>query len=131
MADNVSTNPPNEGVVTHRHGRGKPKVMQAALLMWAHHIYHRADDAVKKAGGYAGYNEDRARFSVYAKIVKKLQALAEELEKLPEAQDDLEKTVSTEIGLDAYLQGGCEDDQDCPDDQICVHGSCHPLYPQS
>ena len=99
--------------------RPKPKVMQAALLMWAHSIYHSADDAVKAAGGYASYREDPSRFKVYADIMKDLRALGAKLDAL-----------AGKAPAKPQLRGGCEDDQDCPDDQICVHGTCEPLYPQ-
>ena len=34
-----------------RSNRPKPRVMQAALLMWTDYIYHAADAAVRAGGG--------------------------------------------------------------------------------
>jgi hypothetical protein len=114
----------------------KPKVMRAALLLWAHRIYHAADDAVKAAGGYAGHKEDPARFKVYADIFKEMRAMAEKFDALanqPSAAPGPAQAAITPSPQNATSQsvlGGCEDDQDCPDDQICVHGTCEPLFPQ-
>ena len=102
-----------------RSQRGKPKVMQAALLMWAHRIYHSADEAVRAGGGYVGYSKDSAPFRRYADIVKDLRELAAKLDAL-----------AGRPPAEAAVRGGCEDDQDCPDDQICVHGTCEPLFPE-
>ena len=102
-----------------RSHRAKPKVMQAALLMWAHRIYHSADDAVLAGGGYVQYSKGSEPFRRYADILKEMRELATKLDALagrPPAQPQ--------------VRGGCEDDQDCPDDQICVHGTCEPLFPQ-
>lgn len=107
------------GTEKTRSHQGKPKVMQAALLMWAHRIYHSADEAVRAGGGYVNFTEGSAPFKRYADIMKDLRDLAEKYDALagkPPAK--------------RQVRGGCEDDQDCPDDQICVHGTCEPLFPQ-
>ena len=103
-----------------RSQRAKPKVMQAALLMWSEYIYHAADAAVRAGGGYVQYSEGSEPFRRYADVMKDLKALAAKLDALAGRQ-------APPIGV----RGGCEDDQDCPDDQICVHGTCEPLFPQS
>ena len=116
----MAKKPPTKSKGTRAASRPKPKVMQAALLLWSHRIYHSADAAVKFAGGYASHSDNPPRFKVYADVFKELRALAEKLDVM----------AGREIVKDAYVRGGCEDDQDCPDDQICVHGSCEPLFPQ-
>jgi hypothetical protein len=109
---------------TQAKGRGtprpKPRVMQAALLLWTHRIYHSADAAIRYRGGYASHFENPDRFRLYADIVKELRALAEKYDRL----------AGRQVAKLQGLRGGCEDDQDCPDDQICVHGTCEPLFPQ-
>jgi|EndMetStandDraft_4_1072995.scaffolds.fasta_scaffold229796_2 hypothetical protein len=102
-----------------RSSRPKPRVMQAALLMWTDYIYHAADAAVRAGGGYVHYSEGSEPFRRYADVMKDLKALAAKL-------DRLAGRVAPQPGV----RGGCEDDQDCPDDQICVHGTCEPLFPE-
>jgi hypothetical protein len=116
MAKKAST----KTAVSRTAARPKPKVMQAALLMWAHRIYHSADEAVKKAGGYASYHQNPKKFKTYAEVFKLIRALA----------DKLDAMAGRPVAPTAYVKGGCEDDQDCPDDQICVHGRCEPSFPQ-
>jgi hypothetical protein len=102
-----------------RSHRAKPKVMQAALLMWSEYIYHAADAAVREGGGYVHYSEGSAAFRRYADVMKELKALAAKLDEMAGRQ-----------APPITIRGGCEDDQDCPDDQICVHGTCEPLFPE-
>jgi hypothetical protein len=102
-----------------RTARAKPRVMQAALLLWAHRIYHSADEAVKAKGGYVSYSPNSDSFRRYVEVIQELRALASRLD-----------AMAGRSAPPVHVTGGCEDDQDCPDDQICVHGNCEPLFPQ-
>ena len=110
---------PYKSSETKRSARGKPRVMQAALLMWAHRIYHSADEAVKAGGGYVPHSEGSDPFKRYVEVIQELRGLAAKLD-----------AMAGRTAPPAQVRGGCEDDQDCPDDQICVHGTCEPLFPQ-
>ena len=103
---------------------GKPKVKKAALLKWALVVADKADAACQALGVYVPRSQDPDANNRYMAVLNKLRGLADELENIAK---DPEKF--NPLSPQASYKAHCSGDDECPDDQICVHGSCQSTFP--
>jgi hypothetical protein len=107
----------------------KKVVKKAALALWITKLHQSADKACTAVGGYETSGEANAS---YWAVITKIKALAAELDdvgkkkKLPQAPAALRAPARATTS--AY--GACDDDNECPDDYICLNHVCQTPFPQ-
>src|SRR5262245_25660904 len=116
--------------------RDNRRLKQVALLWWSRKIYELADQACEATGAYEYCTESSAKDvgtcnSNYKMVVNQLVTAAEELNKLRgKRAQKLEYRLILEDQM-PRSSSNCSSDSDCPDDYICVEGTCESLFPLS
>jgi hypothetical protein len=107
----------------------KRVVKKAALALWITKLHQSADKACTAVGGYETSGEANAS---YWTVITKIKDLATELDdaakkkKLPQTAAALRAPARATSS--AY--GSCDDDNECPDDYICLNHVCQTPFPQ-
>jgi hypothetical protein len=84
----------------------KQALLKMALLAWSHAIFTKADQVCGKNGAYAHQGR-----GCYMEVLTVLEKTLEELDTLkPNAMSS--------------SKAGCQTDDECADDYICVGGDC-------
>jgi len=94
----------------------KTLLKKAALAAWAQAVYRAADDACQRVGAFE--SKTRGAGGQFKMVTDRISQLILELKQIQQPP------VSS-------LSNDCDADDDCPDGQICVNGTCDSPFPTS
>jgi len=110
--------------------RDKKVVKKAALALWMTKLHQSADKACTAVGGYDASGEANAS---YWTIVTKIKDLATDLDDIAKKKKVSQVAASLRAparAAAASAYGACDDDNDCPDDYICLNRVCQTPFPE-
>jgi hypothetical protein len=113
----------------------KTLLKKAALSAWAQAVHTAAYGACQRTGAL---NKDKEAGRQFKEVVRLVAALIEQLNQIqgpiprPAAPLTAMTITLAQGTAPMFLQGdaGCDADDQCPDGQICVDGTCESPFPQ-
>jgi len=105
--------------------RDKAKAKQAGLLWWSQAIFQLAHEACQEQKAYG--NDGAGNIAYWRTVVPILETAATALNKLGK-----NKPLTPSLHLldqASWSASNCSSDDECPDDYICVEGTCESLFP--